>query len=231
MNTENALAIRIEKVSVGNAISKKKVLIWAPVLATEPINMLLEWVHAVRKAGFDNVVLIFNGPGSESACMELRNKIRRNQVRIEWISGSGSIGSCQTFVTHLFLQSKARLLARVDPDGQFPIGCIERSLSAFEVECPDAIIGQWLKQHAKPLDKISDVNEIWRGRLHIELEVLSSISKAIQKVEERLDKIGVSDARIQKLQTIGGVGPRLSETVVAFLDDPRRFRNIKHVGS
>ena len=90
---------------------------------------------------------------------------------------------------------------------------------------------QWLKQHTKPLDKITNVNELWRGRLNIELQVLSSISKAIRKVEERLDKIGVSDARIQKLQTIGGVGPRLSETVVAFLDDPRRFRNIKHVGS
>ena len=36
---------------------------------------------------------------------------------------------------------------------------------------------------------------------------------------------------MRRLQTIPGVGPRLSETVVAFLDDPNRFHNGKHVGS
>ncbi len=61
--------------------------------------------------------------------------------------------------------------------------------------------------------------------------MLSLVSKAIKKVEKKLDKIGVSDARIQKLQTISGVGPRLSETVVAFLDDLKRFQNSKQVGS
>ena len=58
-----------------------------------------------------------------------------------------------------------------------------------------------------------------------------SVSEAIKKVEKKLDMLAASDACIQKLQTIGGVGPRLSETVVAFLDDPRRFKNIKQVGS
>ncbi len=90
---------------------------------------------------------------------------------------------------------------------------------------------QWLKQHTKPLDKISDINELWRGRLHVELEMFLSVSKAIKKLEKKLDSLAASDARIQKPQTIVGVGPRLSETVVAFLDNPKRFRSIKQVGS
>jgi len=90
---------------------------------------------------------------------------------------------------------------------------------------------EWLKRHAKPLSGISDAKELWRGQLYVELEMFSSVSEAIKKVEKKLDKIGASDARIRKLQTTAGVGPRLSETIVAFLDDPRRFKNIKHVGS
>ena len=90
---------------------------------------------------------------------------------------------------------------------------------------------QWLEQHTKPLDKISDINELWRGRLHVELGMFLSVSKAIKKLEKKLDSLAASDARIQKLQTIGGVGPRLSETIVTFLDAPRRFKNIKQVGS
>ena len=53
----------------------------------------------------------------------------------------------------------------------------------------------------------------------------------MKKVENKLNKLGAADSRIRRLQTIPGVGPRLAETVVAFLDDPKRFRNGKHVGS
>jgi len=35
----------------------------------------------------------------------------------------------------------------------------------------------------------------------------------------------------QLLRTIPGVGPRLAEIAVAMLDDPRRFRSAKQVGS
>jgi transposase len=89
----------------------------------------------------------------------------------------------------------------------------------------------WFRSYAKPLGKIKDIEQLWRGRLYIELETFEAISKALKKVENKLDKLGSADSRIVRLQTIPGVGPRLSETVVAFLDDPKRFRNSKHVGS
>ena len=90
---------------------------------------------------------------------------------------------------------------------------------------------QWLKGHAKPLEKIADANQLWRGQLHVELEVFEAVTESLKKVENKLDKLGACDERIKRLQTISGVGPRLAETVVAFLDDPRRFKNSKQVGS
>jgi transposase len=89
----------------------------------------------------------------------------------------------------------------------------------------------WLKKHASALDDISDVEQLWRGRLQVELETFEAVSKSLKKVEDKLNKLGSVDARIRRLQTIPGVGPRLAETVVAFLDDPNRFRNCKQVGS
>jgi len=56
-------------------------------------------------------------------------------------------------------------------------------------------------------------------------------TQSLKAVESKLDKLGASDERIQRLQRINGVGPRLAETVVAFLDDPKRFKNGKRVGS
>jgi transposase len=86
----------------------------------------------------------------------------------------------------------------------------------------------WFRSYAKPLGRIKDIEQLWRGRLYVELQTFEAISKALKKVE---NKLGSADSRIMRLQTIPGVGPRLSETVVAFLDDPNRFKNGKHVGS
>jgi len=89
----------------------------------------------------------------------------------------------------------------------------------------------WLRKHARPLEEISDIEQLWRGRLHVELETFEAVSQSLKKVEDKLNKLGSADARIRRLRTIPGVGPRLAETVAAFLDDPNRFRNGKHVGS
>jgi len=90
---------------------------------------------------------------------------------------------------------------------------------------------QWLRAHAKPLDQIEDFNQLWRGQLHVELETFEAVTKSLKQVEDKLDKLGACDERNQRLQTIPGVGPRLAETVVAFLGDPKRFHSSKQVGS
>lgn len=89
----------------------------------------------------------------------------------------------------------------------------------------------WLRTHAKPLEEIINIDQLWRGRLQVELETFEAVRKSLTKVEDKLNELGFADARIRRLQTIPGVGPRLAETVVAFLDDPKRFQSSKQVGN
>lgn len=89
----------------------------------------------------------------------------------------------------------------------------------------------WLQSQAKELAEISDAAELWRGQLCMELKLLQAVNDSLKAVESKLNQMAASDERIQRLQKINGVGPRLAEAVVAFLDDPQRFRNGKQVGS
>lgn len=83
---------------------------------------------------------------------------------------------------------------------------------------------------AYPIDKVDD-DELWRGQLDIELKAFEQVQGLIQRVETKLDALASKDKRVQRLQTIPGVGPRLSELVVAVIDDPNRFKNAKQVGA
>src|SRR5690348_10089487 len=70
---------------------------------------------------------------------------------------------------------------------------------------------------AKPFAEVG-MNELWRGQLAVELRQLQELQRAIEQVEERLDAIAQAEPRIALLRTIPGVGPRLSEAIVALLD-------------
>ena len=87
-----------------------------------------------------------------------------------------------------------------------------------------------LRKMALPIDEC-DVDNLWRGQLSVELELLESVGSCIRKIETCLDGQGKTDKQIQRLQTATGIGPRLAEAVVAFLDEPNRFKNGKQVGS
>jgi transposase len=90
---------------------------------------------------------------------------------------------------------------------------------------------QQIAAHARALAQCDDVDDLWRGRLHLELQQLESLSKQIEQVDARLDAMGSRDDRVQLLQSVPGVGPRLAETVVAHLDDPHRFKTAGQVAS
>jgi len=89
----------------------------------------------------------------------------------------------------------------------------------------------WLAQEACHVEEVSDINQLWQGQLHTELQLLDSVSKAIESVETKLNELAATNQDIQRLQTVAGVGPRLAETLVAFLVDPQRFKSSKQVGS
>ena len=83
---------------------------------------------------------------------------------------------------------------------------------------------------ARPLADVS-ADEVWRGVLATELELLSSLQAAVASVEARLDALGGSDPRVRLLRTVRGFGPRVSEALAAAIDDPHRFRHGRQVGS
>lgn len=87
-----------------------------------------------------------------------------------------------------------------------------------------------LNQESTPFEKCDTFN-LWRGQLYVELQMLQSTQKALGEVTVKLDEMGKSDQQINLLQTAVGVGPRLAEAVVAFLDEPGRFTTGKQVGS
>ena len=83
---------------------------------------------------------------------------------------------------------------------------------------------------ARPMSELG-LSELWRGELALELQQLRALQQEIAVVEEKLDTIAAADPRVQLLRTIPGVGPRLSEAIVALLDRPERFRKAGEVSA
>ena len=83
---------------------------------------------------------------------------------------------------------------------------------------------------ARPLAECGPL-ELWRGQLHVELEALRAAEQQVRQVEAKLDAVAAEDERVRRLRTAPCVGPRLSELVVAVLDDPSRFGSAKQVGA
>lgn len=94
----------------------------------------------------------------------------------------------------------------------------------------------WSKQSLTKLRHMSlsmekcGFDNLWRGQLHVELDMLEATEKCLGDVTAKLDEQAKSDEQIQRLQTAAGVGPRLAEAIVAFVDEPERFASGKQVG-
>lgn len=87
-----------------------------------------------------------------------------------------------------------------------------------------------LDELARPIQDC-DVEELWRGRLHVELAALRMMMKLLSQMEQKLDALGKADEKIARLRTVPGVGPRLAETVAAFVGDPHRFKSAREISA
>ena len=87
-----------------------------------------------------------------------------------------------------------------------------------------------INSYRKPLDQCSD-GELWQGELDYELTQLDLLTDQEAQVVKRLEAIGKNDARITRIRTIPGVGPRTAEILVACIDDPHRFENGRQVSA
>jgi transposase len=83
---------------------------------------------------------------------------------------------------------------------------------------------------ARPLEDCGP-EDLWRGRLGLDLAELRGLMTLVEQVERRLDALGAEDDRVKLLRTIPGVGPRTAEVVVAHLGDARRFRTAREVSA
>jgi len=119
------------------------------------------------------------------------------------------------------VQIKNNIRAILDKQG-YSMSAGKSGWTGKSIEC--------LNRMALPIENC-DVYNLWRGQLYVELEMLNSTLKALEDVTCKLDKLAESNRQIKLLRTVVGVGPRLAEAIVAFLDEPQRFRNSKQVGS
>ncbi len=87
-----------------------------------------------------------------------------------------------------------------------------------------------LRAHARDLSGCT-LDNLWRGRLHVELQLLEAVSAQVRLVEQKLDELLDEDASAKLLTSVPGVGPRLAETVAVCLDDPHRFKSGAEVSS
>jgi transposase len=91
----------------------------------------------------------------------------------------------------------------------------------------------WTQQALAELDQeVSGASsqQMWLFQVGCELEQLRQVQQQIEQVEAKLKQIAEGSEAVKRLQTAPCVGPRLSEAVVAVLDDPHRFKNGRQVG-
>ena len=65
----------------------------------------------------------------------------------------------------------------------------------------------------------------------LRVERLASLDTMIRRVEDELNRIGGAHPGVTLLRTIPGVGQRTAEAVMAAIDQPRRFRKNKAIGT
>jgi transposase len=91
--------------------------------------------------------------------------------------------------------------------------------------------GLWTKKGLAWLGEVELPGPIQRLTRMQLLDELAQHQRHLQEVERELDRIGQTHPGVQLLQTIPGVGPRTSEAVVAYIDDPARFSRNKTIGA
>ena len=85
-----------------------------------------------------------------------------------------------------------------------------------------------LAEHAKRITTC-EVDDLWKGRLDIELKLLAMIDHQVKQIDKKLESL--ADEKVELLMTVPGVGIGLATTVVVHVDDPARFKTSGQVGS
>jgi transposase len=99
------------------------------------------------------------------------------------------------------------------------------------IAVPKAIGGLWTVKGRAWLAQVPWPTAVAACRAEYQLLELHHYDQAIAMLTKRLNAIGKKHPAVWLLKTIPGVGPRTAEALVAWIDDPQRFRHNRHIGT
>ena len=91
--------------------------------------------------------------------------------------------------------------------------------------------GLWSKKGLMWLRQLKMPTAASRLKRNLLLEELAEAERGVRILTQALDKIGRRHPGVALLRTIPGVGPRTAETIVAYIDEPKRFRRGSQVAA
>jgi transposase len=91
--------------------------------------------------------------------------------------------------------------------------------------------GLWTRRGLAWLSELDVGNELRALQRDLLVDEIRTLSAQIARVEQQLEQFSRNNVMVHQLQSIPGVGLRTAEALVAFLDDPHRFRHSKQVGA
>jgi transposase len=91
--------------------------------------------------------------------------------------------------------------------------------------------GLWSRRGIEWLHSLELPDSLHGLRRDMLVEEIAMFNEQIRRAEKELKRFSQENPAILLLRTIPGVGLRTAEAVVAYLDDPRRFRRSKSVGA
>jgi transposase len=90
--------------------------------------------------------------------------------------------------------------------------------------------GLWTKKGLAWLRQLELPTSSQQLRRDLLLEEIEALTGQVRRLEQELNRRAQQTPAVARLRSIPGVGLRTAEAVVAFLDDPHRFRHAKAVG-
>jgi transposase len=105
-----------------------------------------------------------------------------------------------------------------------------RSLLRGAGVVPPKSPGLWTKKGSAWLRQLDLPTASQQLRRDLLLEEIEALNRQVRRLGQELNRRAQQTPAVARLRTIPGVGIRTAEAVVAFIDDPHRFRHAKAVG-
>lgn len=108
---------------------------------------------------------------------------------------------------------------------------IRSLMHAYALPAPSHVKILWTRRGREALGQMEWPNPAAKVRMSILLEELDHCDHVLTSLTRELERIAANNDNVALLCTIPGIGPRIAEATVAYLDDVTRFSRINRAGS